>query len=231
MKNISLWARHHAPLAIILIIVVRLVLFLLACTIGLAFYQLGWLLPAPVINWSVFMITALTVTCYPAKRELYTRRKCCDFLLPLYSCIVVITMANNANNYTGNSMAYGIDKVKKTTAAEILQSGKTRKELTRKEKRILKKEFFKQLKIAAAAKLTGDQKTSGKAWKIALAIIAMVGLLYLLAALACSLSCNGSDAAAIIVSVFGVGAIVVCFVLLMKRIHRGPPQKTTPTNE
>ncbi|MEO7766600.1 MAG: hypothetical protein ABIS01_04205, partial [Ferruginibacter sp.] len=128
--------------------------------------------------------------------------------------------------YTG---AYGIGLIKSSTAQEILASGKTKGMLTHKEKRILKKEFYKQLKIYAAATISGDKETSGKAWKIALAIIAMVGLVFLLASLACTLSCNGSDVAAILVFVIGLSALIWGFVALMKRIKHGPkPDLNTP---
>ncbi len=131
-------------------------------------------------------------------------------------------MVNTGNTVSSYPGAYSITIVKNPTAQEILASGKTRESLTHTEKKILKKEFYKQLKIYASAIITGDKETSGKAWKIALAIIAMVGLIYLLAALACSLSCSGSDAAAIIVGTLGLTGIIFGFVLLMKRIRRGP---------
>ena len=238
MKNISTWANHHVSIARMLIIVSRLLLLLSTFYIGITLNELGIALPANVIYLCGFAALVILVAVYPSreiislsKKLLYARRKTCDFLLPLCSSIVIIAMINNGDAITSSSFVYGTVKVKGPTAQEILSSGKTREMLTRKEKRILKREFFKQLKIYAAAKITGDGKTSGKAWKIALAIIGMVGLLYLLAALACSLSCNGSDAAAIIVAIFGISAIVICFVLLMKRIHRGPPQKTSPKVE
>jgi hypothetical protein len=47
-------------------------------------------------------------------------------------------------------------------------------------------------------------------------------LLYLLAALACTISCNGAEGAAIVVGVVGTAAIIFLFVKLMKHLNRNP---------
>lgn len=85
------------------------------------------------------------------------------------------------------------------------------------------------MKNYAAATVRGDKAASGEAWKIMLAIIGMIGLLFLLASLACSLSCSGNDTAAVLVGILGLVGIVWGFVALVKRIKRGP--KTTTTNK
>lgn len=61
----------------------------------------------------------------------------------------------------------------KPGAAEILTSLKENpgKKLTREEKKILKKEFYKQLKIYAKCKLTHDKEGGDKALLILLTII------------------------------------------------------------
>ena len=114
------------------------------------------------------------------------------------------------------------------SAEEILASLQYRDKssLTRQEKRILKEEFKKQIKIYAVAKITGNKDGASKAVLIILTIIAAIGLLTLLAALACSLSCNGSDAAAVIVGVLGAAAIIWGTIVLVNRISRGPKKKS-----
>lgn len=91
--------------------------------------------------------------------------------------------------------------------ASIHENGKVH--LTKQEKRILKPEFRKQLKLYAKAKLRGDKSSGEKALLIILTIIAALRLLYLLAALACSISCGGADALAVIVAVLDTAGIVL----------------------
>ncbi len=77
-------------------------------------------------------------------------------------------------------------------AAEVLQSLKSRsgKDLNRSEKKILKHEFFREVKVYVKAKATGDNETAVKAFLVIVTIAVAVGLTYLLAGLACSLSCS-----------------------------------------
>jgi len=70
------------------------------------------------------------------------------------------------------------------------------------------------------AKLKGDKTTGEEIALIILTCIAAVGLLYLVAALACTLSCNGSDAAAIIVAVLGTVAVIWGAVAVIRSINR-----------
>ena len=93
---------------------------------------------------------------------------------------------------------------------------------SKKEKRIIKDEFKYQLAQYAKAKLTGDKKGGDQTALIILTCIVAVGLIYLLAAIACNLSCSGSDAAAVIVLVVGLAAIIWGMVVIMRRINRGP---------
>ena len=159
----------------------------------------------------------------------FRRRKACDLLLPLATAIVIIAAVNNADVLTIYPAADGISFTKELTAEEIIGSGKTAKELTQKEKKILKKEFYHQLKLYGKAIATGDKEALNKAWKIILSIIVLVGLIYLLAALACTISCNGSEALAIVVFAAGLTGLIIGFVAIMKAIHRGPkPKKAAP---
>lgn len=228
MKKISFWASGHVKTARLLIVFIKLLLAAMAYYAGMALYKNEIILPSGAIYFFTFLVLLLVIAVYPDRKKtalsknlVYIKQKTCDFILPLLSFLIIVTMVNTGNTVSSYPGAYSITIMKNPTAQEILASGKTKESLTRTEKKILKKEFFKQLKIYAAAKITGDKETSGKAWKIALAIIVMVGLIYLLAALACSLSCSGSDAAAIIVGTLGLTGIIFGFVLLMKRIHQG----------
>ena len=98
--------------------------------------------------------------------------------------------------------------------------------MTRAEKRILKAEFKKQLKIWTLAKISGDKEEGDKAGLLILAIVGAAGLFFLVAALSCSLACNGSDAAAIVVLLLGTAAIVLGLLAVIRSINRKKRQKT-----
>lgn len=79
---------------------------------------------------------------------------------------------------------------------------------SRKEKRLIRKEFNHQLLRYGKVTVTGNKEAQGNAGVIILACIVAVGLLSLLALLACSLACKGAEAVAVIVAVLGMAAVV-----------------------
>src|SRR6185503_15859954 len=218
MRKISLWARHHRPAAIASLVVIKLLLAALAYYIGSALLDLNIHIPFFVLvsTMAIFLLAALL---YPSrrrhgasKRQRYTWQKSCDFAIAACSFVMIATLVNSNGAVSGitDSFASQVTTVETPTAEEILASLKYRDKstLTRHEKRILKDEFKKQLKLYAVAKVTGNKDGAGKALLITLTIIGALGLLYLVAALACTLSCNGSDAAAVVVFILGLAAVV-----------------------
>lgn len=229
MQKISFWAKGHAAAARVYIVLIKLTLAVLSYYAGISLYNMHVLLPVTALFTAAIILLIAAVILYPVngktvlpKKLYYIRQKTCDFILPLSAVIVFATWVNNAGTVNLTAPAYASNIIKHPTAQEILRSGKIKEDLTRQEKRILKKEFFKQATIYAASSISGDKEKAGEAWKIMLAIIGMVGLLFLLASLVCSLSCNGSDTAAVIVGVLGLVGIIWGFTALVKRIKRGP---------
>ncbi|MEI9806500.1 MAG: hypothetical protein WDO16_00750 [Bacteroidota bacterium] len=98
--------------------------------------------------------------------------------------------------------------------------------LPKKKKRVLKQEFKDQLKLYAKAKITGKKQEADRSLLIILTIIGALGLLYLVAALACSLSCSGAEVAAAIVGVIGVVAVVLGVIFIIKAINKRPGRRT-----
>jgi len=238
MKKISFWAARHVKTALLLIVLIKIVLLILACYIGVELYRQQIILPANEIYLISLLVVAIVIAVYPSHKKIsiainknYAWQKICDFILPVFSFLVIATMVNNGNAIPSNTPALGSHIISNPTAAEILSSGKTKGSFSKKEKRILKKEFYKQLKVYAAAKMSGDEKTAGAAWKMTLAIIAAVGLTFLLAAAVCSLSCSGADAAAVLVGILGLVAIIWGLTALIKRIKNGPKKKTAPKDD
>lgn len=236
MQKISLWAKGHVAAARVYIVLIKLFLTALSYYTAISLYKMQWLLPVGPLYTTAAALLFAAAFYYPvkgkttvSKKWFYIRQKTCDFLLPLSAVLVFTTWVNNADTRQTNAAVYGSRIIHHPTAKEILESGKTRADLTKIEKRILKKEFFKQAKLYAAYSISGDKAKAGEAWKIMLAIIGMIGLLLLLAALACSLSCGGNDTAAVLVGILGLVGIIWGFTALVKRIKRGP--KTTTSNK
>jgi hypothetical protein len=241
MRKISLWAKHHRFEAIAFIVIIKLLLAVIAFYLGSLLLELKFYIP-----FSVFII-ALTVLItaallYPSRRlsrlskkKFYIRQKSCDFLIATCSFVMIGTLVNNNLPVPGATISSASTVTTSTTptAEEILASLQYRDKssLTKQEKRILKEEFKKQLNLFAKAKIAGNKKDGANALWIILTIIAALGLLYLVAALACSIACNGSDAAAIIVAVLGAAAVIWGAIAVIKRISRGPKNKKVDSPE
>lgn len=230
MRKISIWAKLHPAPARIIIVFIKMMLLGAAIFNGKLFYEQGITL-SPII--AVFAILLLITAAFiysekksfiHAKRKLYTRRKSCDFTLAFATYILVSVLSNNEQVFIDSAsshrvMAASFAKVNPPTAEEILASLKYRSKssLTKEEKRILKKEFFRQVKIYAKSKVNGD-KSGVKALLIILTIMGAIGLTLVLSALACSLSCSGSDGLAILLGVVGLTGIIWGTIVIIKRI-------------
>jgi len=249
MKKLSYWARFNPWKARAIILISHLLILLIGWYTGMALNKMNVIIPAATL-FVFITFYFISVFMYPSKDEkrkyrasrFYNRQKLCDLSLAASAWLMIICIANNKNLQTGflnYATAASIEtsivkpKPEKQTAAEILESLKHRDKnsLTREEKRILKKEFKLQLKNYFTAKIKGNKKAEGDAGLIILSIVAALGLLYLVGALACSLSCNGSDAAAIIVALIGTAGIVIGLIFVIRSIkkkHRKEEQvKTT----
>ncbi len=234
MKSISFWAKHNPWKARLIIVVSHILLILIACWVGIKLFSYDFQIPA-LLLYLFILIFIIAAAFYPAeKKKNYLHQKISDFTLAASTFCMIICLANNQTisgtifNTIKASSHSSIKPGKETpTAEQILASLKYRDKssLTKTEKRILKKEFKDQLKIYTKAKISGNRSTAGDAALIMLAIIVALGLLYVVAALACGISCNGSEGAAIVVAVLGTAAVILGLVLVIKRITRGPRKK------
>jgi hypothetical protein len=88
----------------------------------------------------------------------------------------------------------------------------TGKPLKWKEKKKLLKEQIR------AIKKDKDVSNAGKVALIILSVAVALGLLYLIAVLACDLSCSGSEGAATVLMIGGAGLVVFLFILALGAI-------------
>jgi fatty acid desaturase len=235
MRKISLWAKHHPLQAILFIIIIKILLAIIAFFIGSALLKMGFYIPFIVFIISIIVLLA-AVFFYPSrhfaglsKKQFYIRQKSCDLAIAICAFVMIGTLVNNNFIIPHSTVSFASNSIIKTspTAEEILASLQYRDKssLSKQEKKILKHEFKKQLKVYAKAKLRGKKDEAAKALWIILTVIAAVGLLFLLAALACSLPCSGAEGAAVAVMIIGLVAIIWGAVVLIKRISSGPKQK------
>ena len=243
MTKLSIWAKHHAAKARTVIVLLHAVLNTLAVYTGLTLLQLGRLIPSSLVYMTMLLFLTAVVL-YPSaqqrntrfnKRRSYIIRKSCDFALCACSFILVCFIANNycnTNPYVTAGAAVSAKGDKKPGAEQILASlaHRDKSTLTRSEKRILRNEFKLQLQVYVKAKLIKDDEAAAKAIFITLSIIAAVGLSFLLAGLACSISCNGSEAGAIVVMILGLTAIIGLLIVVIKKIksHKKKEKDTAP---
>jgi hypothetical protein len=227
MRKLSLWAKHHPVFARIIIIISRILLFFIACFLGkqLTFYGIG-LSPLWIYFFiAVFFIAGAT---YPRKRSSsnYLKRKLYDFTVAACGFLITLSLVAQLDKpfYATVQATVPVDQspYKYAEAKKLLEQFKNgeKTKFRGKEKRIIRKEFNHQLFQYAKAKITGKKADADQALLIILACIAAVGLLFLVLSLACTLSCNGSDAAAVIVAILGLAGVIWGLVAVIRAINR-----------
>jgi len=232
MKTISIWASRHVMITRYLVAFIKLLLAAMAYYTGMALYHMQVIVPGNALLISSLLVFLAIAFIYPNRKKIvhstrwhYAKQKTCDIIIGLCSFVSIAATVNNGDIVNTYSHTYGSGIIKHpVTVTELLQAFNSgeKTSFTPKEKRILKREFYRQLKIYAVATVNHNAKQSGEAWKIILVIIAALGLLYLLAGLVCSLSCGGADFAAIIVGVLGGFGIILGSIALIRRITLGP---------
>jgi hypothetical protein len=243
MKKISVWARKNRSSARILLVLLNLALALLGI-------QMARLLIAIHVHLSLWAFLTVLLTfisvlfLYPkrgsywlmqSKNRIYRFQKSCDFILAFCSFLMICFFSVKISNTNKNKLFSPIlntlsaSSGAKPTADEILQSlqYRSRKNLTRSEKKILKHEFFKQAKSYAIEKAQGHDMIALKIFLIICTLVAAVGVGYLVAAIACSLSCSGMDGLAILVALLGLGGIIYGSIKLIRAISHISGKKQT----
>jgi hypothetical protein len=235
MRIISLWARHHLLAARVLIGAIHVLLIFIALYISQNFHftfsYVQIVLVLCVLLGASIIYRYSKKASYTFQRILMFITACCFFLL---TCILFKSNFIFSNyQQTLGAVSFSVaNKTVKPTAQEILESLKYRDKntLSKNEKRILKKEFKKQLGIYAKAAIEKDEAAKSNAWLIIVTIVAAVGLFLLLAALACSISCNGAEVLGIILLMLGTAGLVWGSIAIIKGIKRKKMRKMQQQN-
>lgn len=230
MKQISHWAKAHPIQSRWLIAVSRTLLFFLAMLSA----SLLYLNEATPPSWIIVLFTQvffLAFFFYPKRGALkgwykysYTRQKVHDSTLVL-SCFLVLVLGVladlNQNNYSSPETKARAQLVNYTSGLDYTNS-------TRKTKRLGAWKQFKQVRkqfkqeLRQLKKTFKEQEDSKREWiKVLLTLLTIAvaaGLILLVAALSCSLSCNGMDGLGLMVLIVGWGAVIWLGILAIKKI-------------
>lgn len=229
MKSISKWAANHKALARIYIVAIYFLLNLVGIFTGDLFHSMG------IIFNSLFLFIALTISItglifYPSKRNkyfiknFYLKQKIADCLLVSATFLFIVYTGNSFSNFQRNasaSSAFGFVNISSPAAELVPGNG------YKKEPHLSKKQLRKNIRsiVKDIRKKYKESTNTEKTIYIILAVLAAAALGYLLAGLACSISCSGSEALAYVVFFVGLGAIVFGLVKLIQRISRGKPNR------
>ncbi|MGV3657973.1 MAG: hypothetical protein ACO1NX_08460 [Chitinophagaceae bacterium] len=236
MYQISLWARHHIWATRFLFVVLYLIINLTGWLLGEQLAAVGIYLT----QTHFYLGTALLLAgffAYPSKkgkrnfRRFYSYQKSCDMALITGTFVVTVCLAQPQSLPPAwLSLSHPAYATEAATAATEKPAAQQKKSIFRK----LANGAIQWLGIDRAIqkkvqknwqRLQKEYKASTEGEKIALIILSVlvaIALLGLVGAVACDLSCSGSDGAAVLVAVLGTGLIIFLLVKVIQRINRGP---------
>ena len=235
MKKISIWAKDHKWSARFLIIASFIVLNALAILTGVLLSSIGISVPLTVMLLFAGAYCAAFIV-YPSRSlrrkkltaaKFYVRQKSCDLILAGSTFFMIVYMANHPDRLfqygpainaavASNSSLPGDSTVKtyKSIAAFTASMKDEKGNLLKwKERKKLLKEQVKAIKNA------DEPSKGGKIALIILSVLVAIGLISLIAALACSLSCGGSDVAAVIVGLGGTALVIWLLINMIRNIN------------
>ncbi len=235
MKKISIWAKRHPRSARITIFVFFVILNVLGFTTGMLLNDTGIYLPVFAIVFFICLYAAGFIA-YPFKNirgkyrmtaSGYIHQKTCDFLLAGSTFLMIVYFGNHREILFRYSLPFtqaiassstlpatSVAKPSYKSVSAFLRSMKDEngKLLSWKERKKLLKEQVRAIK--KADELSNGAKTA----LIVLSVLVAAGLIYLVGVIACSLACNGSEAAAWIVAIGGTGLVIFLLILAIRSI-------------
>jgi len=238
MKQLSFWAKTHKHTARLLIIFCYVLLNLLGWQVGQLLNQSDVLLSEPLLAVLVILYL-LGIALYPAKQlrekwglnKYYYRQKTVDFLLisSTFGMIVYVvnhtgpvTFVDNVYSAVSNKTSPPEDSMRKyKSIMEFAAAMKDKNGMLLKwnvRKKILKQQLHD---IKKAPELSG----TGRTFLTILFLLLAVGLELGVLSLSCSLSCSGSEGAALIVGIGGTALVIFLAAISIRALQK---QKQAP---
>ena len=242
MRKLSVWASSHPWMTRCLIFLLYIPLNVLGIITGDLLYDFGWVLPGYFLLL-LLLIVVLVVFHYPTrkcaidKNTFYKRRKLLDLTLAVCTFCMVCFTGNQKNAEKPFSLTTSVISVPVAIPAITINEDGIKKKnsfskpnVTKKETRRKARAFLKQVR-----KKYKDLSDGEKILLIFLSVLVAVALVVLLAGLACSIACAGSEALAYVVFFLGTGAVVFFLVKIIQKIVRKSrtkqsEKKPVPTN-
>ncbi|MDZ4793758.1 MAG: hypothetical protein SGI83_05710 [Bacteroidota bacterium] len=244
MRKISQWAKNYKSSARLTIAVSLLLLGVFGIVTGILLQEIDVAIsPSMLLAFAGIYFAAAIA--YPVRysdkkspvlTSFYQKQKTCDWLLAASTFCMVVYIGNQPGKIAISTMSLQAaiqatisspkDSTIKTYKAiagfKASLKDETGKSLKWKEKKKLLKEQISAIKKA------GDLSKGAKIALIILSVLVAIGLLYLVAALSCSLSCGGSGVGAVLVSIGGAGLTIFLLLLAIRAITgRKKQPKTT----
>lgn len=236
LKNISLWAKNNKYKAWVLIALFQLLMAGIAMASGLSFYLLNIAIPYWLIPLS-FTAFGLAYVLYPSRRDrggwlayTYHRQKLADFSLLFSTAIIIATATYNfcvqplqtsstVGQVSAKFIVLGSEDHKAAEAPKL--SKKELRKKFRKHRKEIKKQLKKFKKQWRTNKKKGEKGDTFLKIALVLGVLLLTTVLgYLVAALACNLSCSGNGTAASIVLIVGWAATLGLAVFAIIRIFK-----------
>jgi hypothetical protein len=226
-KQLSFWAREHKWPSRFIIVFSFIIMNALGIITGLLFSDLNITFSTWFILLSI-LVFGVTWLKYPVKRQsnTYVIRKTSDALLIGTTFLMFMYFGNRQITPISSSIFSASAVTSSSLPKDSTKSYKSLEEF----KRSLQGENGKPLKWKERKKLLKQQikaikkdKTISDGGKVGLiilcALLALV-LAYGVAALSCSLSCSGSEGAAVVVAILGLAGVALLTFFLIRAIVR-----------
>lgn len=235
--NFSKWAKKYIAASRIIIVFSHVLLTIIAVFLSFMFRDFGISLGS-TIQWVLISVYLIALFMYPSKnqkvtgydkRQFYIRQKTCDLLLISATFMLIVQQGNQALIFQNIPLLNSFStKTQAAVPVRISNSMKDSSELSnpdinkKNSPNVLKKDLRKRLKtqLSELVRANGNYTQGEKLGLTILAILGAAALLFLIAMLACNLSCSGAEGAAILIGVVGVGAVAFLFIKLMHSIYR-----------
>lgn len=241
MKKISYWARTHKWTARIIIILLIILLNIIGFETGILLSLSGVIIPAMMVLL-LFCLFLIGTAFYPSRQNkkprsnpsiFYIKQKSCDFLLAFSIWGMAVCLGDNPNQLfvldlsakstVENNFSLPKDSVINTYKSikdfSISMKDEKGKTLRWKERKKLLKDQIHTIK--KDNKLSPAEKTI----LTILSVLVALGLLFLIAALSCSLSCDGFGAAAVLLGVGGGALIIFLLTITIRAINNKKRKK------
>lgn len=234
MRKISFWAKRHPWPARIIIVVSFVILNVLGFATGLLLADMDIILPAALMFLFILLYAAGYIS-YPVTNKIergkkrlnvFARQKTCDILLAGSTFFIIVFLGNHQetlfryslpfNEVRASSSIIPKDSTTKNYKSipafyQSLKDANGKPYGWKERKKLLKEQV-------SAIKKANDMGPGEKTALIILSVAVALGLIYLIGALACNLSCAGSDVAAVIVGVGGTGLVIFLLIVVIRKI-------------